>query len=147
MLYTIADINLILDEVTSLLALDERFTAVRIERRYDRAIGEVLMDGDAIKQVFWNLILNGLQATAGGGTLCVQSAGLEDRVEVEVADTGPGIPRADLKRIFEPFYTTKDKGTGLGLTVADKIVRAHGGVLDGQAEPGRGTRVRVMLPR
>jgi signal transduction histidine kinase len=142
-----ADINLILEEVTSLLALDERFRGIRIERTYDRSIGDLSIDGDAIKQVCWNLILNGLEVAPPGGRLAVRSEGHPEFAEIAIADNGPGIGKEALRRVFEPFYTTKDKGTGLGLPIADKIVRAHGGTIDIRSEPGAGTTVRVLLPR
>ncbi len=111
------------------------------------SIGDIAIDGDAIKQVCWNLILNALEATPPGGRLAVRSSAHQGCVEVEVADSGPGIDKKALRRVFEPFFTTKDKGTGLGLPIADKIVRAHGGTMDIQSDAGSGTRVRVLLPR
>jgi signal transduction histidine kinase len=141
------DINVILEEVASLLEIDEGFSGSVIEREYDRGIGDVHVDGDGLKQVFWNLILNGLQAMPGGGRLIVRSAARPGILEIEIEDMGTGIPPQALKRIFEPFYTTKDKGTGLGLPIADKIVRAHGGSIRVLSGRRAGTTVRVVIPK
>jgi signal transduction histidine kinase len=99
-----------------------------------------------MQQVFVNLAKNAMQAMAKGGTLTVQSGGDSEVVWVSVADTGGGIPSEKLNRIFEPFYTTKKKGTGLGLMIVQRIVRAHGGNIEIESQVGRGTTFRVRLP-
>lgn len=142
-----SNVNLLLEEVVSLLENDESHPGVVIERHFHGTIGSLSIDCDNIKQVFWNVILNGLQAMTGGGTLTVCSRDLGDRVEVEVLDEGPGICQEDLNRIFEPFYTTKDKGTGLGLPIAEKIIKAHGGTMTVESELGYGTKVTLNLPK
>ena len=141
------DVNVVLEEVASLLEIDARFSASVIEREYDKGIGDVDVDGDALKQVFWNLILNGLEAMPAGGRIVVRSRAGPGTLDVEIEDSGSGIPEQALKRIFEPFYTTKDKGTGLGLPIADKIVRAHGGLIRILKGPRGGTTVKVEIPR
>ncbi|HEX7079194.1 MAG TPA: ATP-binding protein [Candidatus Eisenbacteria bacterium] len=107
-----------------------------------------MVDADQIQQVFLNLIQNAVQATPAGGTVTLRArqAGDGRGVVVEVADTGPGIAPEHLPRIFEPFYTTRPKGTGLGLFVAHGIVQHHGGTLEVESEQGRGTRFRIVLP-
>jgi signal transduction histidine kinase len=95
-----------------------------------------------------NLITNALQATGRGGRVQVTArrAG-PGEIAIEVADTGAGIPIADRKRIFEPFFTRRDDGgTGLGLFVVDVLVRQHGGRIEVDSEEGRGTTFRVLLP-
>jgi signal transduction histidine kinase len=96
--------------------------------------------------VLVNLIKNAMQAMTRGGTLTVQTGEGTDDVWVSVADTGGGIPEDQLNRIFEPFYTTKKKGSGLGLMVVQRIVRAHGGRIDLHSQVGRGTTFRIWLP-
>ncbi|HEY8414459.1 MAG TPA: ATP-binding protein, partial [Thermaerobacter sp.] len=105
-------------------------------------------DERQLRQVFLNLIRNGLDAMPGGGRLRIRATHDRDAgtVTVEVEDEGVGIPREILGRIFDPFFSTKDHGTGLGLAVSYGIVRNHGGQIDVESEPGRGTRVRVTLP-
>jgi two-component system sensor histidine kinase HydH len=103
-------------------------------------------DGDRIKQVLLNLFLNALAAMEGGGTLTVVLAPEDGCVRIAVCDSGIGIDREDLGRVFDPYYTTKPSGTGLGLAIAHQIVEAHGGEIRLESEPGRGTTVTVTLP-
>ena len=141
-----AAVNLILDEIMSILKKEERYGEVRFIREFDTAIGTVSLDSDGMKQVFWNVILNGLQAMEGEGVLTVRSFRVEGHIAVEIEDSGAGIPSEVEGKIFEPFFTLKDSGTGLGLPIARKIVEAHGGSIDiGSAAGGR-TRVSVTLP-
>ncbi len=108
---------------------------------------EVMIDPDQMKQVFLNLFLNALDAMESGGFLSVTVSGNPGgEASIIVADTGVGIGRDALARIFDPYYTTKSSGTGLGLAIVHKIVEAHGGVIRIESEPGEGTRVRITLP-
>jgi two-component system, sporulation sensor kinase E len=104
------------------------------------------IDSKQIQQVLVNLLKNAMQAMTKGGTLTLQTGEGADGVWVSVADTGGGIPQEQLNRIFEPFYTTKKKGTGLGLMIVQRIVRAHGGRIELQSQVGRGTTFRIWLP-
>ncbi|MDW7980404.1 MAG: ATP-binding protein [Verrucomicrobiales bacterium] len=104
------------------------------------------LDAAQIQQVLVNLIKNAMQAMTKGGTLSLQTGEDADGVWVSVSDTGTGISREQLAHIFEPFYTTKKKGTGLGLMIVQRIVRAHGGRIDLESHPGRGTTFRIWLP-
>lgn len=123
-----------------------------------------LADATQLRQVLWNLARNACDALEGPGVIRLaasrvanapQGASAGDRkrpreeaaaVEIVVADTGRGIPLADLERIFDPFYTTKPDGTGLGLPTVHRIVESHGGALQVESQPGVGTRFRVRLP-
>jgi two-component system sensor histidine kinase PilS (NtrC family) len=112
----------------------------------------VVADPDQLRQVFWNLILNAIQASGEGQRVRVCAAQLpameeagERRVRVQVEDRGVGIPADQLERAFEPFFTTRAKGTGLGLATVHRIIEAHGGELSISSEPGRGTTVSVVL--
>lgn len=104
-----------------------------------------------IRQVIWNVILNAVQAMPEGGTLTVEArpARLHERegVEILIADTGRGIDGQTLTRIFEPFYTTREMGTGLGLAVVNRIVEGYGGEIRIQSESAEGTACRIWLPR
>ena len=104
------------------------------------------IDPTQIQQVLVNLIKNAMQAMTKGGTLTLQTGEGADGVWVSVADTGGGIPQEQINRIFEPFYTTKKKGTGLGLMIVQRIVRAHGGRIELESHVGRGTTFRIWLP-
>lgn len=99
-----------------------------------------------IQQIFFNLILNAFDVMPGGGNLFIRARGLENGVEIEFEDTGPGIPDELRSNIFEPFFSTKDGGTGLGLTVSYNIVTAHGGTLDIVKGNGQGACFRLFLP-
>jgi signal transduction histidine kinase len=104
------------------------------------------LDPAQIKQVLVNLIKNAIQAMTRGGTLTVQTDPGADGVVLTVADTGGGIPEEQLNRIFEPFYTTKKKGSGLGLMIVQRIVREHNGRIELESHVGQGTVFRIWLP-
>jgi two-component system sensor histidine kinase HydH len=127
--------------------VEERARASGVALRTEPAdLPEIRVDGDRLKQVLLNLFLNALAAMEGGGTLSVTLAHDGARVRIAVADTGAGIKKEDMGRVFDPYYTTKPSGTGLGLAIAHKIVEAHGGEIRLASEPGRGTTVTVSLP-
>jgi signal transduction histidine kinase len=106
----------------------------------------VTADRDHLQQVLLNLALNAVQAMRGGGRLTLAAERARDRVVLSVSDTGPGIAPDVLPRIFDPYFTTKPGGLGLGLTIARRIVEAHGGTLEAGPAPGGGARFRVVLP-
>jgi two-component system NtrC family sensor kinase len=99
-----------------------------------------------IQQIFFNLVLNSLDAMAGGGELLISAKSTNGGVEMIFQDTGPGIPEDKRENIFEPFFSTKEGGTGLGLTVSYNIVTAHGGTLDLMQGSKSGARFRLFLP-
>jgi signal transduction histidine kinase len=99
-----------------------------------------------IQQIFFNLILNSLDAMPGGGNLTIQARALDNGIEMLFEDSGIGIPEEMRNNIFEPFYSTKDGGTGLGLTVSYNIVTAHGGTLDLVDGRDIGACFRLFLP-
>ena len=112
-------------------------------------------DAEMLKQVFLNIILNALQAMPGGGRLSIATgfvqgyAGApsgEPAAEISFSDTGPGIPREHVKKIFDPLFTTRDGGSGLGLAIVHNILDAHGGAIDVDTRPGQGTTFRILLP-
>ncbi len=106
----------------------------------------IMAVGSQIQQVFINLILNAADAMPGGGTLQVTIRSLRDGIEILFQDSGRGIPKEKQTNIFEPFFSTKDGGTGLGLTVSYNIITAHGGVLELLSERGPGACFRIFLP-
>jgi two-component system sensor histidine kinase PilS (NtrC family) len=103
-----------------------------------------------IRQVIWNLILNAVQAMPEGGVLKVEATqarrGERDGVEIGIGDSGFGMEEQDLKKIFEPFYTTRDMGTGLGLAVVSRIMAVYDGKIHVQSEPGKGTLFTLWIP-
>jgi two-component system sensor histidine kinase AtoS len=103
-------------------------------------------DRNHLKQLLLNLILNAMQAMPNGGTLTVAAAADGDKFKLSVIDEGTGIKPEALEKIFSPYFTTKTKGSGLGLSIARRIAEAHGGSIAAQSAPERGTRFDVLLP-
>ncbi len=135
----------LLDEVASVVEgeASSREIALHID---EQAGGALDLDRGAIHRALLNLTQNALQATPAGGQVTLTSHRNGSRVELAVEDNGKGIPAEKLAEVTTPFFTTREKGTGLGLAIVDKIARAHGGELAIDSEPGRGTRVRLILP-
>lgn len=120
---------------------------VKVVRQLDEALPVILADPDQLSQVFGNIILNAIQAMPEGGRLVVKSeAPSPEWVAVSVTDTGVGIPGKNLGKLFEPLFTTKAKGIGLGLAVTKTLVEGHGGTIEIQSELGKGSTVTVKLP-
>ena len=105
------------------------------------------LDNESLKQLYLNLMLNALEAMGKGGTLRVGAAERGGRLEVSVADSGPGMPPEVLKRVGSPFYSTKSTGSGLGLFLARRLAQSAGGELKITSEPGRGTTCTVRMPK
>jgi hypothetical protein len=148
----------ILDRVLLVLAEDPSASNVRVVREYQSDLPPVLADGKLLEQVFFNLLLNAVQAIGGQGTITLRTARgeadvartdgapLGPHLEVRVIDTGPGIPTHLLREIFTPFFTTKPRGIGLGLAITRRIVEEHGGRISGENLPGQGAMFRICLP-
>ncbi len=124
-----------------------RERGIAIETDLPPEIGEIPLDADRISQVFLNLFLNAIAAMDQGGILRISLKRRDDRtIRIAIADTGAGIRKEDLPRVFDPYFTTKPSGTGLGLPIVQKIVEAHGGEILLESEPGRGTTAILLLP-
>ena len=142
-----ADIRDVVQHVGALIREDRsRGARVDVKVAVDPAVPRFAFDRDQLTQVLWNVALNGVQAMNGRGRLTLDVAREDHHVALAVSDTGPGIPRDMLPRVFEPFYSAKPNGSGLGLTIAERIVTAHGGRIDIDAAPGGGTRVTMRFP-
>ena len=144
----LADIALarLLDEVCLLTGAGATLDQIELIKAYPADLPVLKGDANQLKQVFINIITNAIQATPHGGRIIVDAGAGSDSVWVSVCDNGCGIPPDQLSRVFEPFYTTKKNGTGLGLTVCNRVVRAHGGRIDVVSAPGEGTTFTVYLP-
>ncbi len=140
------DLNELLREVVMLTAAQCESKGVRVSLDLDRDLPRVRAVGFQLQQVVLNLVLNALEAMPQGGRLFIRTQGRRERVVVTMRDTGVGIPREELPRIFEPFYTSKARGTGLGLAVSYGIVSAHGGVIEVESDVGAGSTFRIKLP-
>jgi signal transduction histidine kinase len=104
------------------------------------------VDADGIRRVLINLLDNALEATPEGGSVTVRSASADGLLRIVVEDTGRGIPPGDRERIFQPYFSTKGRGTGLGLALSRRIVTDHGGTIRAEERAGGGTRFVVELP-
>jgi two-component system, sporulation sensor kinase E len=141
-----ASLNDVVQKTLELLRPELDNRGLNLRTRLARQLPATPIDPTQIQQVLVNLIKNALQAMTKGGTLTLQTGEGTEGVWVSVADTGGGIPQEQINRIFEPFYTTKKKGTGLGLMIVQRIVRAHGGRIELESQVGRGTTFRIWLP-
>jgi two-component system, sporulation sensor kinase E len=142
----LASLNEVVAKTLELLQPELDNRGVTVKTKLARSLPAAPLDPTQVQQALVNLVKNAMQAMTRGGTLTVQTGESMDGVWVSVADTGGGIPPDQANRIFEPFYTTKKKGTGLGLMIVQRIVRAHGGRIELESHVGRGTTFRLWLP-
>lgn len=141
------DIEDVLDDVVLFTRKFASRSGVEIEVEFAGRLPKVMADPDQLKQVFLNLVSNAVQAMEqSGGTVTVRTGADEGFVTVAVADDGPGIAHEELGKIFDPFYSRRDEGTGLGLTIVHRIVDEHDGHIEVESVPGEGTTFTVSLP-
>jgi PAS domain S-box-containing protein len=142
------DVNRLLYDVLSLLEHQLDKAKVKVRKELAEGLPQVRGNENRLQQVFFNLILNAKDAMPSGGWLTILTSADDDTVVVEIKDTGVGIKREDVKRIYDPFFTTKGlgRGTGLGLSVSYGIVQEHGGAIFVESAPGQGTSFQVALP-
>lgn len=145
------EIRVILEDLLLLLSRDHRNSdRVRVESSYEEGLPPVEIDATQTREAVWNLLVNGLEAMPEGGTLSVsvgRSRGaVPPAVEVSISDTGGGISTGERERIFQPFYTTKPTGTGLGLATVQRIVEGHGGSVHLESDPGKGCSFVLRFP-
>lgn len=139
-------IDALLQEMAALTEDDARAARVQIRVVVPHGLPTAGVDRNYLKQVLLNLVLNGIQSMPRGGSLTLEAKAAGGTMDVIVADTGEGIPKEILPRIFEPYFTTKTRGVGLGMTIARRIVEAHGGTLTVDSTVGQGTRFRITIP-
>src|ERR1700682_2958926 len=142
------NLNRIIGETLSLVDHPFRTAHVQVIENFASDLPPVLGSNNKLQQVFLNLFLNARDAMPAGGMLEVRTAAHNGSVEIEVVDTGAGIPREHIHRIFDPFFTTKasGRGTGLGLSVSYGIIKEHSGKIDVRSTPGKGTSFHVEFP-
>ena len=146
--FTEVNLNDVVEEVLTLVAHPFRTAQVQVARNLQTELHTVLGSTNKLQQVLLNLCLNARDAMPSGGTVEIRTAAHNGSVEVEIIDSGGGIPRENLHRIFDPFFTTKSsgRGTGLGLSVSYGIVKEHAGKVDVRSTPGKGTSFRLEFP-
>jgi two-component system NtrC family sensor kinase len=142
------NLNAVLEETLTLVQHPFKTARVSVIQSLNRELPLVRGSITRLQQVFLNLFMNARDAMPNGGMLEVRTGAHNGSVEVEVADTGVGIPAEHLHRIFDPFFTTKSsgKGTGLGLSVSYGIIKEHAGKVEVRSTPGKGTSFRLEFP-
>lgn len=136
----------VLKETLTLLEEDIRNRKINVEIRSKEQIPNILIDRDQLKQVFFNIIKNAMQAMPDGGMLIVALGITDQFIAVSFKDSGTGIKEEDLGHIFDPYFTTKKEGSGLGLMIVQRIVQDHGGFIKVSSKHGEGTDFTVLLP-
>jgi PAS domain S-box-containing protein len=143
------DVNQLLEETLVLLEKKMKQLRIRVNRNCDESLPKIRARADQLRQVFLNLIINAQQAIQGGGEITISTSRYEQALQpsiiVQMSDSGVGINQDDLNRIFDPFFSTGKKGTGLGLWVTQDIVRQHGGRIEVSSDVGRGTVFTIVL--
>jgi len=149
------DLNDLIDETATSIAPQAQQQQVKIHRQFDRALPKLSVDYHQLRQALLNLMINALQAMPAGGELELSTTlvdgpggtgGAPSRVAIAVKDTGCGIPPEHLPRLFDPYFTTKQRGFGLGLSMVEQIVQHHGGTIDVASQPGNGSVFTILLP-
>ena len=142
------DVNEVIEKALTILENEFRLQHLQLQKQLAADIEPIRLDSNQIEQVMVNILLNAVHATPAKGTITVKSEMRPDanRVRVVISDTGCGIAAENLSKIFEPFFSTKEKGTGLGLAVSYGIVKSHGGRIRVDSQPGDGTRFIVDFP-
>jgi two-component system, NtrC family, sensor histidine kinase HydH len=139
-----ADLTKMLD--TAIALVEREAPGIAIYRNYEPELRPFAFDAELLERVFYNLVLNAAQASPPGGAVTVKTRSAAGVAEVAVIDRGAGIEQRNLNSIFNPFFTTKPAGVGLGLAIVSKIVDEHGGTITVESEPGKGSIFRVALP-
>lgn len=138
----------LVDEVLKTLAVEANLTGVTVESAVSPGLPDIEADAGILRQALLNLAKNAVQAMPNGGKLRVSCTAARDgRVEIRIADTGVGIPPENLARIFDLYFTTKDSGTGIGLSLVYRTIQLHSGDIDVESTPGAGTTFIIKMPR
>jgi signal transduction histidine kinase len=142
------NVNSVIEKALKILENEFRLHHIDIETDLSDQVEETLLDENQIEQVFVNLLLNAVQAIEEKGLITIASRMDQSRkkARIEIADTGRGIPGENIPKIFEPFFSTKPKGTGLGLAVSYAIVKNHHGDINAFSKPGEGTCFILEFP-
>ncbi len=140
------DLNEILEESVAFLRPEIRVRDIIVELDLDPTLPPVEVDRDQLKQAFYNVIKNAFEAMKSGGILHIRSWQNELYVSVAFNDTGGGIAQNKMSKLFQPYFTTKSSGSGLGLLIVRRIVREHGGEIEIESNEGKGVRVTIHLP-
>ncbi len=146
--------NALIDKIADLVAIEARKKNITLSTKYAPDLPQLRIDAEHIKLVLLNMLLNGIQAIKGKGQIWIETRMVQvptpnktgPFVQIEIRDTGMGIPKENLERIFDPFFSTKPEGSGLGLAISYQIIHEHGGFINVESEVGKGTSFKVYLP-
>lgn len=138
-------LNQILNEVISLMESKAMEKSIIVKKKFS-VVSDISGDEIALRKVFVNIIKNSIEATDENGEIFVTTEENDGNVIVSIADTGKGIPKKDIDKIFNPYFSRKDGGTGLGMSIAKRIVEGHGGTIEVFSEEGKGTEVTITFP-
>lgn len=138
-------VNTLLDEALNMAYDRIELEHILLVKDYDRNICDVKVDADKIKIAFLNIIVNGVEAMEAGGTLTIKTSARNNKCIIEISDNGNGIDKDSLEKIFDPYFTSKTRGNGLGLTNTENIILAHNGSIEAESEIGKGTTFTIAL--
>jgi len=141
------NIHRVIDQTLSLLSNSLLKYKIALVRNYGSSISSVSVDPNQMQQVFCNLFLNAIDAMKAGGQLSIATKTESDNIEITISDTGKGISKKDLEHIFDPFYTTKETGTGLGMSIIYGIIKEHKGQIQVENGKDKGTQIIITIPK
>jgi signal transduction histidine kinase len=139
-------LDVVISEMVDFVAPTAKAAGIEIKTYMSSDLPAVPIDCDLFQQALLNLMLNAEQAMPDGGEMTIQTRTEGDMVRIDLIDTGTGMAPDILARAFKPFFTTKSSGNGLGLPTTRRIVEMHGGRIEAQSEPGKGTQFTIWLP-
>ncbi len=142
----LVSVNEIVTDTLTLLEQEISDRDILVEQELADGLPRILLDRAQLKQAFYNIIKNALQAMRSGGILRIRTEASATQVIISIIDSGHGIAPEDIGQLFEPYFTTKESGSGLGLMIVQRIVREHGGTMEVESDKGRGTTFRIKLP-
>lgn len=140
------NINSIIQYNVSVLEPEVVKQRITMELNLDPMLPDIKADKDRLNQVFSNLILNAIEAMPRGGNITIATNARDEHVEIKISDSGIGIPAEDLNKIYNPYYTTKKRGFGLGLSLIHSIIYKHNGKISVKSEKGKGTEFVIIMP-
>ncbi|MBU4305696.1 MAG: hypothetical protein KJ893_08805 [Candidatus Omnitrophica bacterium] len=146
LIYSPTNINKLIEDTMRFVALQNRDARIAVLKDYDSNVPDIFVDNKQLKQVIVNVLSNSIQSMPKGGNLFLQTRVKEQEVEIIIRDTGIGIEEKNMELVFAPFFTTKAKGVGLGLSIANNIIKKHGGRTDVRSVAGEGTTFIICLP-
>jgi two-component system sensor histidine kinase HydH len=141
-----ADVNHVVKDTMRLISQEASEGEIKVIVSLDEAVPHVLLDVQQLRQALLNILVNALAATKPGDTVTLTTGVADGGVRIVIADTGAGMCEEVVKDIFKPCFTTKTRGSGLGLACAERIVREHGGAIAVQSQPGAGSQFSITLP-